>query len=67
MSKRLTPASGQTSTRRVASANVAGAPGFEEFVAAAERAGAETENGNLETGMAELSEFHGGLDALRNS
>ena len=47
--------------------NVAGAPGFEEFVAAAERAGAETQNGNLETGMAELSEFHGGLDARRKA
>ena len=39
--------------------DVAGAPGFEEFVAAAERAGTETENGNLQAGMAELSEFHG--------
>src|ERR1700690_3767316 len=39
--------------------DVTGAPGFEKFVAAAERAGAETENGNLQAGMAELSEFHG--------
>jgi hypothetical protein len=44
--------------------NVAGAPGFEEFVAAAECAGAKTENGNLQAGMAELSEFHNrALDA----
>jgi hypothetical protein len=49
----------------VASATSTGAPGFEEFVAAAERARAETQNGNLETGMAELSEFHGELDALQ--
>ena len=40
--------------------NVAGAPGFEEFGAAPERAGAETENGNLEAGMAKLSELHAG-------
>ena len=45
--------------------DVAGAPGFEKFVAAAEGAGAETENGNLQAGMAELSEFHNiGLDVL---
>jgi hypothetical protein len=44
--------------------NVAGAPGFEEFVAATERAGAQTKNGNLQAGMAELSEFHNrALDA----
>jgi hypothetical protein len=39
--------------------DVTAAPGFEEFVAAAEGAGAETENGNLQAGMAELSIFHG--------
>jgi hypothetical protein len=46
--------------------DVTGAPGFEEFGAAAKRAGTEAEDGNLKTGMAELSEFHGGLDATRN-
>ena len=35
------------------------APGLEEFVAAAERAGAEAENGDLQTRIAELSVFHG--------
>jgi hypothetical protein len=39
--------------------DIGAAPGFEEFVATAESAGPETENGDLEPGMAELSEFHG--------
>ena len=43
--------------------DVAAAPGFEEFVAAAKGAGAEAENGDLQAGVAELSEFHGGKDA----
>ena len=43
--------------------DVAAAPGFEEFVGAAEGAGAEGENGDLKSGVAELSEFHGGKDA----
>src|SRR5580658_5795963 len=38
--------------------DVAAAPGFEEFGGPAEGAGAEAENGNLEAGMAKLSEFH---------
>ena len=46
--------------------NVAGAPGFEKFRAAAEGPGAETENGNLQAGMAELSEFHVDFDAPWN-
>src|SRR5580704_4056292 len=48
--------------------DVAGTPGFEKFVAAAKGAGAETENGNLQAGMAELSEFHNiGFDVLLNA
>ena len=43
--------------------DVGGAPGFEEFVAAAEGAGAEAEDGDFEAGVAELSVFHGGKDA----
>ena len=39
--------------------DVAGAPRLEEFVAAAERARAQAQHGDLETRAAELSEFHG--------
>src|SRR5580700_432013 len=47
--------------------DVAAAPGFEEFGGAAKGASTETKNGNLKAGMAKLSEFHGGLDAIGNA
>ena len=41
------------------------APGLEKLVAAAERAGAKAENGNLEAGASQKTVFHGRLDAAR--
>ncbi len=41
--------------------DIGAAPALEEFVGAAERAGAEAEDGDLEAGAAELAIFHGRL------
>ena len=52
------PASRQMSTSRVASATSVCAPRLEELAAAAERAGAEAQDRDLEARAAELSVFH---------
>ena len=58
----VSPASRQMSTSRVASVDVARAPGLEELaVTAAERPGAQAQNRHHQPGGAQLSMFHSSI------